>query len=179
MKLGDKIKTARLNLGLTQEELADQIQISAKTIQRIESGKVNPRAFTLRALSEVLQVSLEELKTSRDEFSDMDLPPLFYHLLLHFSALFLMIFPTYLVWICLKSKFPSLRKEAMEVVNFQMSLLILMIPCGIFSILVLPVFLLVIMGIFAWIAVFINCLRIGIGEKPFYPVLLNLIKSES
>lgn len=135
MNLGKKIKIARLNLGWTQEELADQIQTSAKTIQRIESGKVNPRSSTLKALSEVLQVPLEELKTSRDEFSDVDLPPLFYHLLLHFSALFLMVFPSYFVWKCLKSKFPSLRKEAIQLLNFKMSLLVLMIPCGIFSIL--------------------------------------------
>ena len=179
MNLGEKIKTARLNLGWTQEELADRIQTTVKTIQRIESGKVKPRATTLRAISEVFQVQFEELITIRDEFLDVDSPPLNYRIILHLSALSLMIFPTYLVWICLKSKFPSMRKEAIELINFQMNLLAVMIPCGIFSILVIPVFLLVIMGLFAWVTVFINAFRIGMSEKPLYPVLINLIKSES
>ena len=40
--------------GLTQEELAEKCNITARTIQRIESGQVQPRTHTIRQISESL-----------------------------------------------------------------------------------------------------------------------------
>ena len=56
--IGDRIITLRQAAGLTQEELAEKSQMSTRTIQRIESNQVTPRAYTLRVLSEVLQEDL-------------------------------------------------------------------------------------------------------------------------
>jgi transcriptional regulator with XRE-family HTH domain len=36
--------------GLTQEEVAEKCNISVRTIQRIETGSVNPRAFTIKII---------------------------------------------------------------------------------------------------------------------------------
>ena len=46
-----KIRKAR---GLTQSELAEKCNLSKRTIQRIESGVVIPRGFTIKTLSDAL-----------------------------------------------------------------------------------------------------------------------------
>lgn len=59
-QLGDRILQLRQSAGLTQEELAAKYQVATKTIQRIESNQVSPRAYTLRVLSSVLKEDLLE-----------------------------------------------------------------------------------------------------------------------
>jgi transcriptional regulator with XRE-family HTH domain len=54
MDLNEKIIQGRKVKGLTQEELATLTKVNVRTIQRIESGKSNPRAFTLKAIENVL-----------------------------------------------------------------------------------------------------------------------------
>ncbi|MBD0832653.1 N-acetylmuramoyl-L-alanine amidase [Aestuariibaculum sediminum] len=51
---GTQLFEIRNAKGLTQEEVADLCNISARTIQRIESGKVQPRAYTIKVISEAL-----------------------------------------------------------------------------------------------------------------------------
>jgi len=53
--LGKRISELRKAKGLTQEELAEQCKISARTLQRIESGVVTPRAYTVRVIFAVLK----------------------------------------------------------------------------------------------------------------------------
>lgn len=43
---------------LTQEEVAEKCNLNVRTIQRIESGQVKPRAHTIRAISDVLEIDL-------------------------------------------------------------------------------------------------------------------------
>ncbi len=45
--LGLKVSELRQQKALTQEQLAERCEVSARTIQRIESGEVDPRAYTL------------------------------------------------------------------------------------------------------------------------------------
>jgi len=52
--LGTKITDLRKAKGLTQEELAELCNISVRTLQRIETGKVEPRAFTLNVIFSAL-----------------------------------------------------------------------------------------------------------------------------
>lgn len=47
MKTGLVIKELRIKKGMTQEELAEKTELSARTIQRIENGEVDPRALYL------------------------------------------------------------------------------------------------------------------------------------
>lgn len=49
-QLGKKISELRLAKGLTQTELAEQCNISLRTIQRIEAADVTPRSFTLKLI---------------------------------------------------------------------------------------------------------------------------------
>ena len=55
-----KLKTIREFQNLTQEELAEKSGISARTIQRIETGK-EPKGYTLRVLAKALKVEEDEL----------------------------------------------------------------------------------------------------------------------
>lgn len=52
--LGLKIAELRQQKGLTQEKLAEYCEVSARMIQRIGSGEVEPRAFTRNSLSNIL-----------------------------------------------------------------------------------------------------------------------------
>ena len=53
-ELGQKIASLRKIKGLTQEELCQACNINIRSLQRIENGEVNPRAFTLKLISEQL-----------------------------------------------------------------------------------------------------------------------------
>ena len=59
--LGQKMRQARKNAGLTQQELSDQSHVSVKQIANIEKGKMNPSYLILRALARVLHISLDTL----------------------------------------------------------------------------------------------------------------------
>ena len=57
--LGKQICDARIQQGLTQVELANKCRIDVRTIQRIESGSVSPRFYTIRLINEVLGTQFE------------------------------------------------------------------------------------------------------------------------
>lgn len=57
----NKIRTFREELGLTQAELAEQTNLSIRTIQRLESGESIPKGHTLKVLSEKFKVNKNEL----------------------------------------------------------------------------------------------------------------------
>ncbi|MBR1603199.1 MAG: helix-turn-helix transcriptional regulator [Synergistaceae bacterium] len=61
MNIAEHIKTQRKKQGLNQEELAERLDVSIKTIQRWEWGKRLPRVDELQKLAGVLGVSVEDL----------------------------------------------------------------------------------------------------------------------
>lgn len=61
MSIAERIKTARVRCGLTQELLTEKMSVSGSTIARWEQGKGFPRADELAALSDVLGVSTDYL----------------------------------------------------------------------------------------------------------------------
>lgn len=60
-ELGQKLKAARKKKGLTQQQLADISHVSLKHIQNCERGEKNPSSEILRALVQVLDISLDSL----------------------------------------------------------------------------------------------------------------------
>jgi transcriptional regulator with XRE-family HTH domain len=62
-ELGKKISELRKAKGLTQEELVEKCNLNVRTIQRIESGEVTPRSYTVKALFEALDYHWEEVKS--------------------------------------------------------------------------------------------------------------------
>ena len=71
METGKLIKDLRLKKGMTQEELAEKTEVSTRTIQRIENGEVDPRAYTLQMIAKALEVEfnifVEEDSESKEE----------------------------------------------------------------------------------------------------------------
>lgn len=59
--LGRRVQLMRREFNFTQQELAEQIDVSRQHIQRIERGDTNPTLSTLLALSKALNISLSEL----------------------------------------------------------------------------------------------------------------------
>jgi len=54
-ELGKHIAKLRISKGLTQDELVAKCNISVRTLQRIESGKVMPRSYTLKIIAIALE----------------------------------------------------------------------------------------------------------------------------
>lgn len=68
MLFSDKIKIARGATGLTQQQLADAIGVSKRTIAAYETDNVRPRSRHLFRLARALGVSQEYLE--KDEVTD-------------------------------------------------------------------------------------------------------------
>ncbi len=58
---GIKLQELRSSKGITQRELAEVSNVNLRTIQRIESGEVNPRSSTLKVLAKALGVSFNDM----------------------------------------------------------------------------------------------------------------------
>lgn len=61
MRVGDQIKKARKNAGLTQKQLSEKTGIPAITIQQYERGVRAPKVDSLQKISIALGVSLDDL----------------------------------------------------------------------------------------------------------------------
>lgn len=63
MYLGIVIREVRKQKGLTQVELSDRTNISVRTIQRIEKDAVEPSLYSLKLISEILEVDFLKIKS--------------------------------------------------------------------------------------------------------------------
>lgn len=61
MKIEIKLKNARANAGLTQEQVAEKIMVSRQTISNWENGKSLPDIISIINLSDLYQISIDEL----------------------------------------------------------------------------------------------------------------------
>ncbi|HEY5122155.1 MAG TPA: helix-turn-helix transcriptional regulator [Ignavibacteria bacterium] len=57
-ELGKKIAELRKSKGLTQEDLVSKCNLTVRTLQRIESGVVTPRSYTIKMLFTALDYNL-------------------------------------------------------------------------------------------------------------------------
>lgn len=55
------LKEYRLKKNITQEQLAELINITPRQLQRIESGESRPSLKTLKLLIEILEISDEDV----------------------------------------------------------------------------------------------------------------------
>lgn len=64
-KIGQRVKSLRLNKKLTQRELAEKIGITHEWVCKIERGKANNITFSLLlSIAEKLDVKLSDITTS-------------------------------------------------------------------------------------------------------------------
>lgn len=59
--LGDAVKVARSELGLTQEQVAGKIDADVRTVMNIENYKGNPKMETLFPLIRLLKIDAREI----------------------------------------------------------------------------------------------------------------------
>lgn len=55
------LKEYRIKKNITQEELAELLNITPRQVQRIESGESRPSLKTLKLLIEILELSCEDV----------------------------------------------------------------------------------------------------------------------
>ena len=61
MQICERLKEARKNTGMTQEEVAERVLVSRATISSWENGKTLPDIASLISLSDLYNISLDEL----------------------------------------------------------------------------------------------------------------------
>lgn len=70
----NRVKTYRVDRGLSRRELADRVEVHPQTIGAIERGQFNPTIEVALRLGEVLGVGLDAL-FSRTEFGGLEPAP--------------------------------------------------------------------------------------------------------
>jgi transcriptional regulator with XRE-family HTH domain len=66
-ELGKKIVELRKSKGLTQEELVSKCNLTVRTLQRIESGVVTPRSYTIKMLFTALDYNVYNYSESESK----------------------------------------------------------------------------------------------------------------
>jgi uncharacterized Tic20 family protein len=112
-QLGLKVSELRQQKGLTQERLAELCEVSARTIQRIESGEVDPRAYTLHCLGEALEFDFNEGTTGNENL---------WLTLMHLSSIFCIVIIPLLLWSWKKNQSYKIDQHGRQVLNFQITM---------------------------------------------------------
>lgn len=175
MKTGQLIKELRLKKGMTQEDIADMTGFSVWSIQRIENGAVEPRADSLHRIASALDVPFEELN-SYTEKRVISKGEKIWLSLLHLSAIFLIVILTVIIWMIKKDEIDNIRTHAIDVINFQLNLLMIIIPYALLYILIITIPVLVLTALLGFIVILINGIRVAIGLPYKYPVFYSFLK---
>lgn len=179
-ELGLKIQELRKQKGMTQEDLAEKTGLSVRTIQRIESGEVDPRSYTLNQIAEALGVDLAEL-IKEQEGNEPQIPgPESRKWLtwLHLSGLFTLILPPLIIWVLKKDKVPEMGKHGCAVMNFQVSMVIYMFAVVLVGVFLaeIGIFILPLFGVFSTFVIIINTIRVTDGNSYNYRMSIRFMK---
>ena len=130
--LGLKVAELRGQKGLTQEQLAEQCEVSTRSIQRIESGEVEPRAFTRNSLGTILEFDFGRDNTENEPF---------WLAALHLSSVICLVFIPLLLWTWKKNQSYKMDKQGREVLNFQITITLVLFAFAM-VLMIVPIFLL-------------------------------------
>ena len=111
--LGLKVSELREQKGMTQERLSECCQVSSRTIQRIESGEVDPRTHTIQCLSTALDFDFSEQNTSNE---------IFWLTALHLSSMICIPIIPLLLWSRMKNQSYKIDQHGRIVLNFQITM---------------------------------------------------------
>jgi uncharacterized Tic20 family protein len=127
--LGLKVSELRQEKNLTQEQLAKYCEVSARTIQRIESGEVEPRSFTRNSLSNILEFDFGKDNTNNENL---------WLALLHLSSVVCIVFIPLLLWSWKKDQSYKIDRQGRDVLNFQITITLVLFAFVLF-LLIAPV----------------------------------------
>lgn len=175
--LGLKVTELRQQKGMTQEALAEFCEVSTRTIQRIESGEVDPRLFTINRLSEVLEFDFGEDNEPNEKL---------WLAVLHLSSIAPLIIIALLVWSWKKTRSYKIDRQGRDVLNFQITMFLMLLAAA----MVLIVAPLVIYGVgmepgtyrpegFLWAVMLVPLPLMFVGIFTTLQSLINAIKSLS
>mgnify|MGYP003291381408 CR=1 FL=1 len=71
MEIGKRIQMRRKQMGLTQEQLADKMNVSIQMVSNLERGNKSIRIENLIKLSEILNISTDYILTGKETTEDM------------------------------------------------------------------------------------------------------------
>ncbi len=178
MTNGQLIRELRIKKGMTQEELAAKTNISVRTIQRIEKDKVDPRAYTLQTITAALDVEFEVLNKNNERDLQLEIAKesKIWLPLLHLSGLFLFLIPPVIIWFCKKDKIENMREHGIDVINFQLSMWLIIVPSGILAFLLITIPIIIFIGIYSTGIIIINTFKV-INNQPYkYPMTFKFLK---
>jgi uncharacterized Tic20 family protein len=115
--LGCKVAEVRQQKGFTQEQLAEYCEVSTRTIQRIESGEVEPRPYTRNSLSNSLEFDFNESNVQNEGF---------WLSALHLSSMFCIVLIPLLIWSWKKKQSYKIDRHGRDVLNFQITVTLLL-----------------------------------------------------
>ena len=96
--------------------------------------------------------------------------------LLHLSGILFMVFPPIIIYYLFKDKNELIEQHGKDVINFQVSIFIIQIICGVLSILIIPVLFLIVLVFYSYIRIILNTIYV-MNLKPYkYPKLFQIIK---
>ena len=67
MKINETIRSRRKQLGLTQEELADAVEVTRQTIISLENGRYNASLLLAHKIAKYFGSSIEEIFLFEEE----------------------------------------------------------------------------------------------------------------
>ena len=188
--LGLKVSELRKEKGFTQEQLAEFCEVTPRTIQRIESGEVEPRAFTRNSLSNVLEFDLGKNDIENERF---------WVAALHLSSMFCIVLIPLLIWSWMKNRSYQIDKHGRQVMNFQITITLALLTGGLCLAVGLPaalilldqgsgnvalmsvlalasVFPMIMIGIFVTYQGIINTTRVLTDKPTHYPLSIKFVK---
>lgn len=132
-QLGLKVAELRQQKGLTQERLAELCEVSPRTIQRIESGEVDPRAYTLHCLGDALEFDFGMEAAPNENL---------WLAILHLSSIFCILIIPLLLWSWKKNQSYKIDQHGRLVLNFQITMTLLLFAASFFLLVGLPALIL-------------------------------------
>jgi uncharacterized Tic20 family protein len=134
---GLKITELRQQKGFTQEKLAEYCEVSTRTIQRIESGEVEPRSFTRNSLSNILEFDFGKETTNNESV---------WLALLHLSSVVCIVFIPLLLWSWKKDQSYKIDQQGREVLNFQITITLVLFAF-VLALMIAPAVLMMVKGL--------------------------------
>ena len=120
--IAKKIIHYRKLKGITQETLSEICGLNVRTIQRIESGEVDPRLYTLKSIADALEVNLEELLPAPTQHELNQIA------ILHITPAGFFIFPVignvllpFIFWMLKREEVNGINKHGKDILNSQLT----------------------------------------------------------
>jgi transcriptional regulator with XRE-family HTH domain len=174
--LGLKVAELRQQKGLTQEQLAEYCHVSTRTIQRIESGEVNPRSHTMHCLHGALDFDFGEPDTSNEDV---------WLAAMHLSSMICIPVIPLLIWSAKKNRSCRIDQQGRQAINFQVTMALSLFAAA-FVLMLGPIVLILLEkggavggAVFAWLLIIAPLPLICIGIYCAYQAVSNAMRALS